>query len=72
MEKFVQVLGHNGIEYEVLVTEGLVTFCRRLTEIERAAGLVVTFDDFVVHQLEATLREKRLSYSGWRETSFPS
>ncbi len=55
MEQYTQVLGRNGIEYEMCVTEGLLTFCQRLAEMQTAAGLDVTFDDGVVQQMAAVL-----------------
>jgi hypothetical protein len=55
VEQYTQVLGCNGIEYEMRVTEGLLTFCQRLTEMQTAAGLDVTFDDGVVQQMAAVL-----------------
>ncbi len=55
MEQYTQIHGRNGIEYEMRVTEGLLTFCQRLAEMQIAAGLDVTFDDGVVQQVVAVL-----------------
>ena len=59
MEQYTQMLGGDGIEYEVHVTEGLLTFCQRLTEMQTAAGLDITFDDGVVQQMAAVLEKER-------------
>ncbi len=55
MEQYAQVFGRNGNEYEVHVTEGLLTFCQRLMEMQTSAGLDVIFDDSVVQQMAAVL-----------------
>ncbi len=69
MHKFVRVTGHDGVEYEILPTEGLIAFLRRLAEEACCVDQAGTCDHSLAKQTVQPVRSpKRVSAHPWEDS----